>query len=162
MNLRLEIPTQEHEADISAIWEAGWHQAHAEIVPAELLRRRTTQSFLDRTKDCLANTRIVHADGAILGFCMVKEDELYQLYVAPAGRGTGAAQTLIMDAENRIRAAGYNTPWLGCAVGNARAMRFYEKSGWTNQGREVIELDTSEGTFPLEVWRFENLKTTHA
>ena len=122
MNLRLEIPTQEHVADISAIWEAGWHEAHAEIVPAELLRRRTTQSFLDRTKDCLANTRIVHADGAILGFCMVKEDELYQLYVAPAGRGTGAAQTLITDAETRIRAAGHDTPWLGCAVGNTLSL----------------------------------------
>ena len=162
MDLRLETPTQEHIGNISVIWEAGWHEAHAEIVPIDLLRLRTTQSFLDRTKYCLANTRIVRANGTILGFCTIKEDELYQLYVAPAGRATGAAQILITDAENRIQAAGYNTPWLGCAVGNARAMRFYEKSGWTNQGREVIELDTPEGTFPLEVWRFENLRTANA
>ena len=85
---------------------------------------------------------------------MVTEDELYQMYVSRDARGTGIAQALITDAENRIRGAGQPSAWLACAVGNERAGRFYEKSGWINSGQTIVELDTSSEAFPLEVWKF--------
>ena len=47
------------------------------------------------------------------------------------------------------------TAWLGCAIGNSRAARFYEKSGW-HLARSVVEqLETPGGPFPLELWRYE-------
>ena len=155
MTYFLDVASQDQIPQIAEIWEAGWHEAHADIVPAELRRLRSTQSFLDRTGDNLTNTRVAHSADEVLGFCMVKDDELYQMYVSPQARGSGAAQALIADAEHRIRDAGHAVAWLACAVGNARAARFYEKTGWVNAGRQVVELDTSDGTFPLEVWRFE-------
>ncbi len=140
---------------IAAIWEEGWHEAHAQIVPDELRRLRTHESFLDRALFNLSGTRVVFFGKELAGFCMVTADELYQLYVSPIARGSGAAKALIADAEHRIRSAGYNRAWLACAIGNDRATRFYEKAGWHNSGRHTVQLDTSDGVFPLEVWRFE-------
>ncbi len=155
MGYALEFPTEGHVGQISTIWEAGWHEAHAEIVPSSLCELRTTSSFIDRAHENLALTRIAREGPNVLGFCIVRENELYQMYVSRRARGSGVAQALIADAENRIGAAGHNLAWLACAIGNERAGRFYEKSGWINTGQDVVDLDTSEGAFPLEIWRFE-------
>lgn len=155
MHYSLETPTEGHVEQICAIWGSGWHEAHADIVPHRLCELRTEDSFRERALENLACTRIA-VDGAnVLGFCMVKDDELYQMYVSPVARGSGVAKALIGDAEVRIAAHGHKLAWLACAVGNLRAGRFYEKSGWVNLGRRVVNLDTSEGDFPLDVWRFE-------
>ena len=157
MDYTLETPNKAQAKQICAIWEAGWHEAHANIVPASLRELRTYSSFFNRTVANLANTRIATDGAEVLGFCMVKENELYQMYVSRLARGTGIAQALIADAEERIRLAGHKTAWLACAMGNERAGRFYEKSGWNNTGPRIVDLDTSNGTFPLEVSRFEKV-----
>jgi ribosomal protein S18 acetylase RimI-like enzyme len=160
MDYSLGFPIEAHTDQISKIWESGWHEAHAEIVPTGLRELRTAKSFFDRTTENLSNTRIVSDGSKVLGFCMVKENELYQMYVSRIARGSGAAQALIEDAESRIIAAGHSMAWLACAMGNERAAHFYEKFGWNNTGREVVHLDTSEGVFPMEVWRFEKQVNT--
>ncbi len=161
MAYTLKLPTASQAKQVCEIWNSGWHEAHAEIVPSNLRKLRTAKSFFDRTLENLSRTRIASDGSRVLGFCMVKNDELYQMFVSRPARGSGVARALIEDAENRISAAGHNTAWLACAIGNERAGRFYEKSGWVNAGRQVVELDTSEGVFPLEVWRFEKqLNTT--
>ena len=103
----------------------------------------------------LRSIRVVGPSGAPLGFCIVKDDELYQLFVSPQARGSGVAASLIADAEERLAQSGVATAWLACAIGNERAARFYEKSGWHRVGTMVDPLETSIGTFPLEVWRYE-------
>jgi GNAT superfamily N-acetyltransferase len=142
---------------LAAIWFDGWTDAHAWIVPAELKRLRTLDSFRTRLQAALANVRVAGPLGAPVGFHMLKGDELYQLYVSAQARGTGVAAVLIADAEARLRAGGVQTAWLGCAIGNDRAARFYEKSGWHRVGTVVERLETSSGEFPLEVWRYERL-----
>jgi GNAT superfamily N-acetyltransferase len=85
----------------------------------------------------------------------VKNDELYQLFVGAAARGTGVAVALIEHAEASVAATGAGAIWLTCAIGNERAARFYEKRGWRRAGTIVDNLETPEGVFPLEVWRYE-------
>lgn len=155
MDYQLNPAASEHVAQIAEIWHAGWHEAHGQIVPAELVTLRTMESFLERSEENLSGTWIAVSDATVLGFCMVREDELYQMYVSPAARGGGVAKTLIGDAEKRILGNGYQIAWLACAKGNSRAMRFYEKSGWNMAGNEVVGLDTSQGAFPLDVLRYE-------
>ncbi|MDX8354320.1 GNAT family N-acetyltransferase [Cognatiyoonia sp. IB215182] len=147
--------TETHIEQIFSIWEAGWHEAHAEIVPPSLRDLRTRASFKERALQNVADTYVAVGDDVVLGFCMVKENEVYQMYVSQHARGLGVAQSLMSEAESRIHSNGHHTAWLACAVGNERAARFYEKSGWVNAGKQVVDLDTSAGTFPLEVWRFE-------
>lgn len=140
---------------LAKIWYQGWQDAHAEIVPAELKRVRTLESFGDRMESLLPVVRVVGPIGAPLGFHMVKDDELYQLYVSAEARGKGVAAALIADAEERLAESGYETAWLACAIGNERAARFYEKSGWRRVGNMINHLETTDGPLNLEVWRYE-------
>ncbi len=84
----------------------------------------------------------------------MRDDELCQLYVDAAARGSGVAVALIEDAESRMRDAGVETAWLACAAGNERAARFYEKLGWRRTGTVMHEPDDSGGNV-FEVWRYE-------
>lgn len=102
-----------------------------------------------------AQVRVFGPVGAPLGFHLLRADELYQFYLAAEARGTGAAATLMADAEARLARAGVTVAWLACAIGNARAARFYEKAGWSMARIETVPTETSEGLFPLEVWRYE-------
>jgi ribosomal protein S18 acetylase RimI-like enzyme len=140
---------------LAAIWHEGWHDAHAAILPPELTRVRTLDSFRDRIREALHTVRVADSDGIAVGFIMLKGDELYQIYVASRARGSGAAVTLMADAEARIKAAGFVVAWLACAVGNDRAARFYEKSGWQRTGVVRYDAAIPGGAYNLEVWRYE-------
>jgi GNAT superfamily N-acetyltransferase len=140
---------------LAQLWYEGWHEAHAQIVPAELTRLRTLVSFRDRLQAAFPDIRVVGPSGDPVGLCIVKGDELYQLFVSARSRGSGVAAALLADAEARLSERGVAMAWLACAIGNERAARFYEKCGWHRAGTMVNRLDTSNGTFLLEVWRYE-------
>ena len=151
------------EADVdhlTQIWYDGWHEAHAQIVPAELRPFRTVDSFRQRLHAALPNIRVAGPFGAPHGFSILKDAELYQLYVSAPFRGSGIAAALIDDAEARLSEHGISAAWLACAVGNNRAARFYEKRGWHRVGTIVYDAQTSTGTFPLDVWRYEKVLGT--
>jgi GNAT superfamily N-acetyltransferase len=140
---------------LAHLWWSGWRDAHLDLVPEALAKLRTQGSFRDRLSAALPRVRTLGLVGAPLGFHLIKDDELYQFYVAAQARGTGAAATLMADAETSLLALGIETPWLACAIGNARAARFYEKSGWALARVECVPTETSAGLFPLDVWRYE-------
>jgi ribosomal protein S18 acetylase RimI-like enzyme len=147
--------TGDEVESLARIWFDGWQDAHTKILPAELARHRTMDSFRERMAAAIADVRVAGPKTGSLGFAMIKGNELYQLYVAAAGRGTGVASALNKDAIAHIRGNGFKTAWLACATGNERAARFYEKSGWHRTGTITSELDTPAGLFPLDVWRYE-------
>jgi ribosomal protein S18 acetylase RimI-like enzyme len=155
--MSMQIRPAEHtELDLLAkLWYDAWQDAHARILPEALARVRTLQSFRERLQADLAHVRVAGARGAPVGFCVVKEDELYQLFVSAAAHGSGIAAALLADGEARLTADGVATAWLACAIGNERATRFYEKHGWLRIGTMINRLDTPDGVFPLEVWRYE-------
>jgi GNAT superfamily N-acetyltransferase len=140
---------------LAQLWCDGWRDAHAGIVPAELARRRTLQNFKERLQAALSNVRVIGPIGAPVGFYMVKKDELEQLYVCSQARGSGIAAALIRDAEFELARRGVKKAWLACAIGNERAARFYEKWGWHRVGNMINHLETPQGEFLLEVWRYE-------
>ncbi len=147
---------EETELDqLANIWYDGWQDAHSRILPAELAQYRTREYFRQELQSALPNVRVAGPSGQPLGLCIVKGDELHQLYVSAEARGSEVAAALLADAEERISAAGSETAWLACGIGNERAARFYEKSGWYRVGNMTSELPTPDGLFPLEVWRYE-------
>lgn len=145
-----------NEIDVLAqLWFDGWQDAHAEILPTQLKRMRTLASFRNRLSEALGDVRTAGPEGAPWGLAITKDDELYQLYVAPSARGTGLAARLTSDALSRIASKGYPRAWLACAIGNERAARFYEKLGWHRDRVMTSDLPTEDGIFPLDVWRYE-------
>ncbi|PTQ12384.1 GNAT family N-acetyltransferase [Sphingomonas oleivorans] len=146
----------EQELDaLAGLWFSGWQDGHTNILPAELARLRTVESFKLRLQEALAAVRVAQGGEAPLGFTMTKSDELYQFYVSAGARGTGVASMLMNDALARFRQDRVRKPWLACAIGNERAARFYEKSGWRRTGVMTSHLPTQAGIFLLDVWRYE-------
>lgn len=140
---------------VAELWWRGWQDAHAEILPAELAKHRTLESFEVRLRQGAGMARVVGPSDAPLGFYLLKGEELNQFFVAEEARGTGLAAELIADAEARLAENGFKSAWLACAIGNRRAARFYEKAGWQLSGDVVISLETPDGTFDLRIWRYE-------
>lgn len=141
---------------LAKLWHDAWNDAHAALVPEEIKRVRTLESLRERMAAAISIVRVVGPVGQPLGFCMVKDDELDQLFVAAEARGTGVATALVADAEARIAASGHDVAWLTCAIGNDRAARFYEKCGWRRTGNIVVEIEKPDGgSLPHEAWRYE-------
>jgi len=145
---------------LAHVWHEAWHDGHAAIVPEELTRIRTLDNFRSRLGEMLPHIRVAVSGGQVVGLCVIREDELFQLFVARRARGRGAGVALIADAEKRLLESGVRTAWLACAIGNDRAARFYERNGW-RRVRTMINLsETDTGTFSLEVWRYQKRLST--
>jgi ribosomal protein S18 acetylase RimI-like enzyme len=145
---------------LAQLWFDAWHQSHARLAPPHLVRLRTLDNFRDRLQAMYPDLRVIGPLGAPVGFCALKGDELYQLFVAQEAHGSGVAQILLADAEARLADRGVETAWLSCAIGNDRAARFYEKSGWHRAGIFLNMVDTSRGPLPVENWRYERRLTS--
>ena len=139
------------DADMAAVadlWHEGWHDGHAGHVPDGLTAVRTLDAFHERTPSRVADTAVaVSGTGVLLGFVMVVGDEVEQLFVGRASRGTDLAALLLTEAERRVAAAGHSSAWLAVVAGNARARRFYEKQGWSDGGDLPYEVTAGGQTF---------------
>ena len=155
MSVAIRDPFEEEVEQLARIWHDGWHDAHAHLMPESLTSARTLPSFVERFPALLPETRVAGAAGEPVGFCILRGDELYQLYVDARARGTGVAAALVNDAEERLTAGGFRTGWLACAIGNLRAAHFYEKCGWHLARNIMIPLNIASGTIEVEVWRYE-------
>ena len=132
MELRPAVPTD--MATVAEIWHRAWHVAHAGHVPEGLTAGRTLAAFRERTPDRVADTVVAEVDGEVVGFTMVHDDEVEQVFVDPAHHGTGVAAPLLAAVERQVATQGHDVAWLAVVDGNARARRFYEKHGWSDEG----------------------------
>jgi ribosomal protein S18 acetylase RimI-like enzyme len=119
---------------VARIWRDGWRDGHLGNVPDELVAIRTPESFDTRARERVADTTVATVDGEVAGFVMVVGDEVEQVYVSAAHRGSGVAGLLLAEAERQVAAGGHTVAWLAVVGGNARARRFYERQGWVDEG----------------------------
>lgn len=149
-------PATPDDADaIAAVWHGSWADGHRGNVPPELEAYRTLEQFRTRVPPRLAMTTVAVIDGVIAGMVMVVDDEVEQVYVTAAARGTGVAAALLGHGERQIAAAGHPVAWLAVAPGNARARRFYERSGWTDTGGLDYPAEIEGGSLTVPVRRYE-------
>ena len=90
----------------------------------------------------------------VVGFVMVTGDEIEQLYVAARARGSGVATELFRHAE-KVIGHRFDRAWLAVAAGNARARRFYERSGWRDAGAFDYAAEIAGGTIAVPCRRYE-------
>ncbi|GIF26628.1 GNAT superfamily N-acetyltransferase [Actinoplanes tereljensis] len=141
-------------AAIGTVWESGWRDGHLGHVPDELVALRTADTFRDRAGERVADTTVAEVDGQVAGFVMVAGDEVEQVYVAAGHRGSGLAGTLLAEAERLVAQAGHSVAWLAVVPGNARARRFYERNGWTDDGGFRYEAAHADGTVEVPCRRY--------
>jgi ribosomal protein S18 acetylase RimI-like enzyme len=151
-------PAREQDAEaIAQVWRSGWLDAHLEHVPQTLVDVRTEESFVTRAAQRIPGTTVASDDGAVVGFVMVVDDEVEQVYVAAAARGTGVADALIREAESQVLAGGHEKAWLAVVAGNARARAFYERAGWSDEGGFDYEAAVEGGTIAVPCRRYTKL-----
>ncbi|MGH8827385.1 MAG: GNAT family N-acetyltransferase [Jiangellaceae bacterium] len=119
---------------VGEIWSRGWRDGHMENVPDALVTARMAESFELRASQRVDDTVVAIVDGAVVGFVMVVDDEVEQVYVSAEHRGAGVAPVLLAEAERLVSVNGHERAWLAVVAGNARARRFYERHGWTDEG----------------------------
>jgi len=139
---------------IAEVWHQGWRDGHLGHVPDALLPHRGLVHFRERVPPRIPTTTVATIGATVVGFVTVHDDEAEQVYVAASARGGGVANMLLRHAEQVI-AERYDTAWLAVVAGNARARRFYEKSGWRDAGGFDYGAEIRGGTIPVPSRRYE-------
>ncbi len=138
---------------LAGVHVAAWRAAYRGIMPDDYLAgldlERWTQGW-DRvlTEGRDPHLQVAELAGLLVGFTGVGPEralepgdppgrgELHHINVHPDAWGTGAGPALLRAAEDRLRALGFRDAVLWVVPGNARARRFYERAGWTDEGSE--------------------------
>ncbi len=114
----------------------------ASFIDANLSDTRFAEYLSDPRRTIL----IAKQDDRIVGYAMlirgVEDDraELSKMYVRPAQHGSGVATALMDAALEAVAESGADSVWLGVNQKNARAQRFYAKSGFAVTGTRTFQL----------------------
>jgi GNAT superfamily N-acetyltransferase len=101
---------------------------------------------------------LLEMGGALAGYALLNDDaheasvtarhpvELQRFYIDGAWHGRGLAAVLMAHALSEARALGGDVLWLGVWEQNPRAIRFYEKQGFTAVGSHLFLVGTDPQT----------------
>ncbi len=140
---------------VARIWWIGWNDGHLGHVPPALVRHRNQAQFVARARARLECMWVAEIHGQTMGFVVVKDNEVEQIYVDRSARGTGVAATLLQKAEAEIRTAGHRHAWLAGVAGNQRARSFYARLGWRDSGPVTYLAETEAGPLAVPSHRYE-------
>lgn len=130
-------PAEARDLDaVAALFDA--YRQFYEMPPDLALARRYLRERFDRHESVILVAE--NAQGEIVGFtqlypafCSVLADRtfvLYDLFVTPAARGTGAGRALMEAGEAHARANGAARLQLQTAITNRIGQSLYESCGW--------------------------------
>jgi ribosomal protein S18 acetylase RimI-like enzyme len=141
-----------------------------EDIAAHLANTLSEENFRAYLADPDVTVLVLDADGGLRGYSLLvarpacdcdpdvaavltilPSAELSKCYVHPDHHGLGAAAELMQASVESAAAAGARGLWLGVNSQNARAVRFYEKSGFRKVGTKSFRLgSTVEHDFVME------------
>ena len=148
-------PMRDDDSDaVAAIWREGWVAGHLGNVPPALIAHRRPDDFRAWVIGQVDATTVALLGGCVVGFVTVRGDEVEQMYVASAARGSGVGD-VVLQAGEQIVARRHRTAWLAVVAGNARARRFYERNGWRDAGPITYAAHVDGGTFDVPCRRYE-------
>ena len=139
---------------------------HAVIPAADLVshvaNKSSATSFERWTDDPAAAVFYAGADGtdAPLGYAVLcapdfpietntADAELRRIYTLAAAHGSGLGPALMQAATEEARGRGCRRMLLGVHPGNARARRFYERSGFCVIGERAFTVGTARFVDPI-------------
>lgn len=118
-----------------------------------------TELSTERFREHMAHAQFLVVDapgGEVRGYVMlvsgpppIEADwlhplELRRIYVDEADMGAGTAAALMAESLRIAQRDGHDWVWLGTNEENARALRFYQKSGFSIVGRRTFRVADSE------------------
>ncbi len=132
----LEI-RQATKADFDAVIElckSTLQVTYGSFLEVEAMRRWSEGDELHKyVRSRLGSLLVVVDYDGISGVVAVEDDLIGQLWVAPERRSEGIGAVLLAAAEALIRERGHTGLRVEVFAPNTRAIRFYERHGWTKQ-----------------------------
>ncbi len=153
MSIQVREATLEDAADMGCIHVAAWRAAYAGLMPAEFLEgldeERFVANWVRHISEQEGQPWLAELNGRVVAMTTIgpyrdrsSEDpsgELYMLNCHPKAFGTGVAKVLHAHGIHQLQQQGYETAALWVATDNPRARRFYEREGWSADGRVRTE-----------------------
>jgi len=146
--------TLDYLTPVAEFLNMGWRTTYAGILDAHFLDGLTTQTREDILRQKLARGMsglMAHdKDGALIGFTLLgpthlevlgQAGEVNMLYVRPDIIGTGLGHLLMTQAEATLIADGYTAIGLDVFTPNTRAIKFYERHGYTKVGTKFDNIE---------------------
>lgn len=103
---------------------AAYNQAFAGILEPEVLAQRDAGFFEAHFAPRVQHMHLAEQHGQVLGYSLVTDGHLDQLFIAPQSQGKGVGAALLEQVEAQ------GTLSLECFRDNQRARAFYEAKGW--------------------------------
>jgi ribosomal protein S18 acetylase RimI-like enzyme len=129
----------------------SWRAAYAGLIDQRMLDAmdldREAAQRAERWDEHHADPRgvelLAEVDGVVAGWAWLgpsidddlpHDGQVFAIYARPGFWSAGVGHALLMDAEERLRAAGFESAHLWVLEGNERAAAFYERHGWREDG----------------------------
>jgi ribosomal protein S18 acetylase RimI-like enzyme len=148
--------TVDDAAGIAVAHVASWKAAYRGLLPDQLLDNLSVTHGQERMSNDLATPAprsdvfVATRHHAVAGFAWIgprrcaapaeHDGELYSIYLHPDHWGHGIGQRLHSTALARLHELGFTAATLWVLNGNERAINFYHRTGWRENG--VSRVDT--------------------
>jgi len=156
------------EDAIARVHVAAWRAGYRGMMPDAFLDALDERARAKRWREVIANPAagrravVAIADDSIVGFAGVgpargeagTRGELYMINVAPSAWGRGVASALLSTCVNELAAFGHREAILWVLRQNARARRFYQREGWTQEGDRRDTISENGFTFEVDELRY--------
>lgn len=124
-------------------WKA-WHEAYPGLVSSDYLDRLTLEKCEEMARRWTDGILVAKEQGRVIGFAgygnrgeeAPETGEIFAMYVLSEYYGKGAGQLLMAAALEELRE--YRTICLWVLKENKRAIRFYEKNGFSPDGEDLF------------------------
>ena len=140
---------------VAQIHVDAWRAAYVGMVPADYLaslsvdqRETMWRATVERGEPRVLVARTAGDVVGWISYGRCRDDgaasevgEIWAIYVAPAAWSSGVGQALWKAASRDLRDQGYRSVTLWVIRDNARAIRFYERSGFTIQHDSAKEFE---------------------
>ena len=166
VHMRIRRATSADAGAIADVHVRSWQAAYQGLVPQDYLdgmdpaeHRPTWERRLAETAWPRMGVLVAEADGRVVGFAGMMptrdhdEDpasvaEIASIYLIPEAWDRGIGKALMKAALDALSRAGFRQATLWVLDTNVRARRFYEATGWRNDGS--IKQDTIRGLALIE------------
>ena len=160
MTIRCAAASNAH--DIARVHVSSWQEAYRGIVPSTYLDSLSVAERETRWIEIFerggSETFVAEESGVIIGFTAygaTRDDnarvgigEVYAIYVAPSRWSTGIGYALWKQSRQGLADLGYSRATLWVLAANERAIRFYERVGFTLDANSESIIDIGGQSLP--------------
>ncbi|CBT74270.1 MULTISPECIES: GNAT family N-acetyltransferase [Glutamicibacter] len=148
-NIIVRQPAEGDASTLADIQISAWRAAYRGVMTEEYLDAMDSERYAEGWARNIANPKpgtshlVAESGSQVVGFCILGPatgdsdtafGQLYAINVHPQWWDKGAGSALFTAAEEKLVALGYDRAFLWVEANNKRAIDFYTKRGWLDDG----------------------------